>query len=380
MSRVGRPNVLIAAVQVPFTRGGAEILVDKLRQELAVRDFNVDVVQLPFQAQPKEKLLDQMALWRALDLTVFNGRKVDLVICTKFPSYLLSHPNKVLWLVHQHRQLYDLYGTRFGDFTSGLEDEALRRMVVQADLTGLRECQALFTISQNVTVRLQRYLELESLSLPPPLPLGNRYFHGKRGDYILSVGRICSIKRVDLIIKALPGIPGELKLKIVGVPDEPAIDTYLRSEIDKHHLWNRVEFLGRVTDDELLQLYANCFAVYYAPFDEDYGFVTLEALASGKPVITANDSGGVLEFVRDEENGLVVESSEQAMGQAFSRLWSDLLLYDQLVRNALASEKILDWDFLIGQLTATLVQKSEGELSDDGERTTGELAGLQTAL
>jgi len=380
MSRVGRPNVLIAAVQVPFTRGGAEILVDKLRQELAVRDFNVDVVQLPFQAQPKEKLLDQMALWRALDLTVFNGRKVDLVICTKFPSYLLSHPNKVLWLVHQHRQLYDLYGTRFGDFTSGLEDEALRRMVVQADLTGLRECQALFTISQNVTVRLQRYLELESLSLPPPLPLGNRYFHGKRGDYILSVGRICSIKRVDLIIKALPGIPGELKLKIVGVPDEPAIDTYLRSEIDKHHLWNRVEFLGRVTDDELLQLYANCFAVYYAPFDEDYGFVTLEALASGKPVITANDSGGVLEFVRDEENGLVVESSEQAMGQAFSRLWSDLLLYDQLVRNALASEKILDWDFLIGQLTATLVQKSEGELSDDGERTTGELVGLQTAL
>lgn len=360
MAKLGRANILITSVQVPFTRGGAEILVDGLRRELAARDFSVDVVQIPFSAQPKETLLNQIALWRALDLKVFNGKKVDLVIGTKFPSYVVSHPNKVVWLVHQHRQIYDLYGSRFGDFSSAPGDEALRRMIVHADLTALEECRARYTISANVKLRLRRYLGLESVSLPPPLPLGTSYRSETPEDYILSVGRICSIKRVDLIIKALPRINDKLRLKIVGVPDEPAIDTYLKSEIDKHHLWHRVEFLGRVSDEDLLSLYAKAFAVFYAPYDEDYGFVTLEGLASGKPIVSATDSGGVLEFVRDEENGLVVEPAEAAIAQAFNRLFEDSALYHRLSRAARCDSAGLTWDEVIGELTASLRHDADG--------------------
>lgn len=354
MAKIGSPHILIATVQVPFTRGGAEVLVDNLKYQLEQRECVVDVIQLPFNAQPKESLLKQVALWRALDLSSFNGRAVDLVVATKFPSYMLTHPCKSLWLVHQHRQMYELYGSRFGDFATNLEDESLRQLLFDADSVALQECQARCTISANVSERLERYLGLDSVPLTPPLPLGNQYHSGAKGNYILSVGRICSIKRVDLIVKALPQIHEELTLKIVGLPDEPAIDTYLRSEIDKHHLWHRVEFLGRVGDQQLLELYANAFAVYYAPFDEDYGFVTLEALASKKPVVTARDSGGTLQFVDDEVNGLIVEPTEAAFAGAFNRLKAEEALYNKIVSFQPEEALTNTWDEVIAALLKPL--------------------------
>ncbi len=352
-----KANILIATVQVPYTRGGAEILVDGLRRELNARGFAADVIQLPFNATPKEQLLHQVALWRALDLQVFNGRRIDLVIATKFPSYTLYHPNKVVWLVHQHRQMYDLYGSRFGDFDGSPRDEALRQMLVSADLQSFQECRGVYTISENVKDRLERYLGIEGTALLPPLPLAPKYRNDGEGDYILSVGRICSIKRIDLIIKALPQIKDSLKLKIVGVSDEPGIETYLNSEIEKHHLWHRVEFLGRVGDDELVSLYANAFAVYYAPFDEDYGFVTLEGLASGKPIVTATDSGGVLSFVQNEMNGLVAEPNESSIAKAFNRLLDDKDLYARIGEATAKSKMPGTWDDVVRILTQSIEPK-----------------------
>jgi glycosyltransferase involved in cell wall biosynthesis len=348
---VSRANILITSVQVPFTRGGAEILVERLRGELRDRDFAVDVVQLPLNAQPKELLLKNIALWQNLDLTSFNGKRVDLVIGTKFPSYTVRHPNKVVWLVHQHRQIYDLYGGRFCDFTQDLGDESLRQVLVDCDKQAISECQGVFTISENVSARLQRYLEISSTPLLPPLPLGQRYRNAASEGYILSVGRLCSIKRIDLIIKALPLIQGSVRLKIVGGSDEPGIEEYLKSEIERHHLWDRVEFLGRVSDEALLELYAKAVCIYYAPHDEDYGFVTLEALASQKPVVTATDSGGVLSFIRHEENGLIVDPHEAALAAAVNRLVNDRELYHRLCANTVTSAPALSWDTVIEELT-----------------------------
>lgn len=347
-----RPNILILNAQVPFTRGGAEALTDCLRMNLERAGTCVDVVQLPFAAEPKTLLIRQMAIWRALDLSSFAGRKVDLVIGTKFPSYLAPHPFKTIWLIHQHRQLYELYGSRFGDFSTSDEDETLRQLVYAADREALAECKTRYTISGNVSARLARYLGLDSTPLPPPLPLGDRYYSAASEDYILSVGRLCSIKRVDLIIRALPQINPALKLKIVGLADEPAIDTYLRSEIEKHHLAQRVEFLGRVADEKLLDLYARAFAVYYGPYDEDYGFVTIEALASGKPVVTCRDSGSVLEFVSHEVNGLVAEPDEASIAAALSRLYDDAALYTKLV--SAPRPRLTRWPEVVAELTRGL--------------------------
>lgn len=346
----GVKNILIASAHVPFTSGGAEVLIDRLKNALIASDYVVDVIQLPFIAQPKEALLKQIAIWRALDVSQFAGRNVDMVICTKFPSYMISHPRKVLWLVHQYRQIYDLYGTRFGDMSTSTADEALRRMLLRADKVALNECISRFTISDNVRDRLLRYLDCDAKTLVPPLPLGNAYYSGRSSNYILSVGRICSIKRVDLIIKAMAQIDDSLILKIVGEPDELNIEEYLHSEIDKHHLWHRVEFLGKVDDDRLLALYAHAFAVYYAPFDEDLGFVTIEALKSGRPVITASDSGGSLSYVEHEKNGLVVQPNETAIAEAINRLLKDEDLYSCLHSAAANGIDILDWNTVVSSL------------------------------
>lgn len=343
-------NILVLAVQTPFTSGGAEALVDRTISELKNAGHNVDCVQLPFSAEPKERLVKQIAQWRSLDLDSFSGKKVDLVICTKFPSYCVSHPNKVCWLIHQHRQAYELYGTRFGDFNNEPADESVRRMIYDADSVSLNECEKIFTISENVTTRLSRYLEIDSEVLNPPLPLAGRYYSLEPKPYILYVGRICSIKRVDLLLEALPKINSELSVKLVGKADEPAIEEYLESVISKHNIQSRVEFCGRVSDEELLKLYAESFSVYYAPFDEDYGFVTLEALASNKPLVTARDSGGVLEFARDAENALVVESDAESIAGAFNRLWDDRELYGRLCEMGLSGIRQYDWSEVVEKL------------------------------
>lgn len=315
--------ILVLGAKVPYTRGGQEVLLSSLVRELKARGHLVDTVELPFTPLPKERLLTQAAMWRSLDLTEFAGQKVDLVIATKFPTYYAKHRRKSVWLVHQHRSLYDLYGSRYSDISDDPRDEALRRMLVDGDRQVLSECAFRSGISENVVRRLQNYNQLEAEVLYPPLPLAGKYRSGRFEPYVLSVGRICSIKRVDLMLKAMPMVHQFVKLKVVGTPDEPGIMEYFKNEIDKHHLWERVDFLGRVSDEDLIELYANAGVVYYAPHDEDYGYVTLEAMASGRPVVTASDSGGCLEFVVHDETGLVVAPTSDAMGHAVNRLVED---------------------------------------------------------
>ncbi len=324
-------NILVLSVQVPFTSGGAELLVSELTRNLKDRGHNVDSVQVPFSALPKTNILKQMSIWSALDLSKFSGQEVDLVICNKFPNYLVNHKNKVCWLIHQHRQAYELYGTRFGDFELNDEDQSLREVIRSAD-EKLKECKKIFSISKNVTTRLEHFNSIKSEVLLPPLPYGNEYKKGNKGNYILCVGRICSIKRIDLMLESLSKIDEQLCLKIVGSSDEPAINKYLKSIIKKHNIEQRVEFLGRVSKEDLLDLYANCFAVYYAPFDEDYGFVTLEAIKSGKIVVTAEDSGGTLSYISNNENGLVLAPKPEEISAGFNSLL-DSSFYDKLSTN-----------------------------------------------
>jgi len=352
-------NILVLGVKIPFTKGGAETLVATLVKEIKARGHDADTVELPLSFGAKEHILGQAALWRTLDLNAFGGKEVDLVIATKFPSYYASFPKKSIWLVHQHRAAYDLYGTRFSDLSDDPRDESLRRLITDGDRKVLAEASYVSGISKNVVERINRYNDVKGDVLYPPLPLGSQYRSEEQQDYILSVGRICSIKRVDLIIKSLPMIHNFVKLKIVGTPDEPGVMEYYKNEIDKHHLWDRVEFLGRVSDEDLISLYANSLAVYYAPFDEDYGYVTLEAFASKKPVITANDSGGVLEFVQHEKNGLVLDPTSDAIGHGVNRLIEDKQFASKLGEEGyrfIQSSGLLEhgWDQVIEKLLSPL--------------------------
>ena len=127
-------RIAIATVQVPFIRGGAEILVDMLRDELKKRGHQVDVITIPFKWYPGETLVNCMMMGRMMDLTEVNGEKIDRVIAMKFPAYYVKHEKKVLWLMHQHRQAYDLWNTKYGDLQNFPDGETIRNFIVENDM------------------------------------------------------------------------------------------------------------------------------------------------------------------------------------------------------------------------------------------------------
>jgi glycosyltransferase involved in cell wall biosynthesis len=304
-------RIAVCRPQVPFARGGAEIFTDELVAQLRERGHVADLVTVPFKWYPGSRVLTQAFLWRLLDLTEADGAPIDLVVATKFPSYVLRHPEKRVWLVHQFRQAYELDRTELGQFGESAEDRALRRQVQELDRVSLAEASRLFATSGNVAGRLERSTGLVAEVLPHPaqeLP----YRNDGHGDFLLSVNRLDRAKRIDLLVEAAAAEPS-LHVVVAGDgPDRERLEQRARAL----RLDGRITFTGRVPGDELARLYATCFATFYAPVDEDFGLGPYESFLSGKPVITATDAGGPLDVVRDGATGLVVAPEPAAVARA----------------------------------------------------------------
>ncbi|HXY86485.1 MAG TPA: glycosyltransferase family 4 protein [Gaiellaceae bacterium] len=308
-------RIAVCAPQVPFSRGGAEIFADDLVSELREREHEVDLVTVPYKWYPGDRVLSQAFLWRLLDLEESDGRKIDLVIATKFPSYAVRHANKVVWLLHQFRQAYELDRTELGQFGDTAEERAARRAVQRLDRVALGEARKLFATSRNVAERLERSTGLTAEVMPHP-PQELPYRTESYDDFVLSVGRLDRAKRHDLLLDALAA-DSALRCVIVGDgPDRGRLEDVAR----RHRLDGRARFAGRVDESELADLYARCLAVYYAPIDEDFGMVPYEAFLAEKPVVTTTDAGGPLEIVDDRRTGLVCEPRPAALAEACSWL------------------------------------------------------------
>lgn len=342
-------TILICAAQVPFSHGGAELHVAGLHRELRRRGFEAEVVAVPFKWYPPQRVLTHALIWRLFDLTESNRRRVDMVIGTKFPSYFARHPRKIVWLIHQFRQAYDLHGTEHGMFRDDPAHRLVRERLIRADTAALKEARRIFTNARNTADRLWRYNRLRGEPLYHPPPLAERCTSAPPEDFVLSVGRLDPLKRVDLLLKALPHAPAGVRALIAGRGPQEA---ELRALATALGVADRVEFLGFVPDDRLVDLYSRALAVYYAPRDEDFGYVTLEALLSERPVVTCSDSGGVLEFVRDGEGGLVRPPEPEAVGEALARLAADPAAAIRLGRAGRPRVAAISWDHVIARLTA----------------------------
>jgi glycosyltransferase involved in cell wall biosynthesis len=332
-------RILVCSPQVPFARGGAEILAEQLTAELRARDHQADLVTVPFKWYPGERVLTQAYLWRLVDLDEVDGRPVDLVIGTKFPSYAVRHRNKVVWLVHQFRQAYELDRTDLGQFGESPRDRALRRAIHRLDRKTLGEARKLCAISQNVADRVRASLGLEAeVVLPPPQELAYRCDGYE--DFVLSVSRLDRAKRIDLLIEA-----GQL----AGIPVVIAGDGPDRERLEALADGN-VRFAGRVSEQQLADLYARCLAVYYAPVDEDYGMVPYEAFRSEKPVVTTRDAGGPLAVVVDRSTGLVCEPRAPAVADALRWLRDHPDEVRAFGRAGKAVAEEVTWDHAIDRL------------------------------
>ena len=336
-------RVVVAAPQVPFVRGGAELMADDLVAALRARDHDAEIVSIPFKWYPDSRVLDQAFLWRLVDLTESDGRPIDRVIATKFPAYCVRHPNKVAWVLHQFRQAYDYDRTELGQFDESPADRATRRAIERLDGVALGEARRVFATSRNVADRLQHFNGIAAEVLPHP-PQALDYRESEPEGYVLSVNRLDRAKRIDLLVAAAKRDPS-LRVVIAGEgPDRERLERLATG------LNGQVTFAGRVDEEQLADLYARCLAVYYAPVDEDFGMVPYEAFLSGKPVVTAVDAGGPLEVVHDRQTGVVVEPDAAAVAQACAYLTTHVDEAKAWGRAGRALAERVTWDACVDAL------------------------------
>lgn len=337
-------DVLVCATQVPFMRGGLEMLVENLVVALAAAGHRVEAVNLPA-AWDRERLLDAPVAWRMVPLDA------DLVIATNFPSYFARHPRKVVWLAHQHRAAYDGIGQEWSDF--GLDDASLetQRQLTEWDTRVLSEAERRYTISGVVTERLARFCGVESTPLYHPPPLADRLRPGPFGDYVFGVSRLEANKRPGLMVDAVLAATAGVKGILAGTGSQRAA---LEQQVATAGGKARFELAGFVADEALVDLIAGSLAVFYAPYDEDYGYVTLQAFLAGKPVITTADAGGVLEWVEDGVTGFVTDGSPASMGAAIDRLAADPDLARRMGEAGRRRAAVLAWP----EVVATLLGES----------------------
>ena len=347
-------RIAVVHPQTPFVAGGAETHTETLVRALWAAGHEAEEVVVAGKWYPATELVHQMAVWRSLDLSESNGLPIDMVIALKFPAYLVPHERKVVWLIHQHRSAYELWDhPEFADLSKQVEGPQVRDMVQRSDRIALGEAKRIFTNSANVQDRLWNSIRLSSEVLYHPSPLVEALQDrepGPFGDHIVFPSRLEALKRQPLVVEAMKHTKTGVKLVLVGGgPDEPAI----REQIGKLGVGDKVELAGRVPDERLHELYLNALGVYYGPFDEDYGYVTLEGFAAHRPVVTLTDAGGPLEFVIDHETGLVAPPEPEAIAHAFDVLFSNRPKAKAMgeAGHSVLRERVPGWPEVVARLT-----------------------------
>lgn len=301
-----------------FIRGGAEILVDDLMKQLQLRGHLVDLYRLPFAmdfGMPLIRLMEASQMLRFDDY--------DRVIAFKFPAYCVKHRNKSIWMFHQFRQVYELWGTDLG-IPNEPQYMPLRDMVRHLD-EELGKTRHTYTNALEVGKRLKKFNGISSEVLPPPLENVEKYKSGNTGDYIFYPSRINSFKRQLLAVEAMQYVKSDVKLIVAGVCEDATYDHKIRETIRKNKLDSKVQYENRwISNDEKYNWMADCLGSMYLAYKEDScGFVSMEAFYSAKPVITCSDSGGTLELIEDTKTGFVCEPDPKSIAKAMDQLYKN---------------------------------------------------------
>ena len=323
-------------------RGGAERFFEGLHRALVTAGHDAEIVGIEGDESTFEGI--EETYLRCYD---FDAGAYDAVISTKAPTYMVRHPNHVCYLVHTIRVFYDMFDASFP--AAGAELRRQRALVRKLDTLALSQprTKRVFAIGNEVAQRLLRDNGIPASVLHPPLGIeGLR--PGAPGDYIFLPGRLHRWKRVHLAIAAMRSVSRPLRLLIAGTGE------------DERHLQKlaagdrRIVFLGHVADAALADLYANALAVAFVPLREDYGYVTVEAFRSGKPVITCHDSGEAARLVENGRTGLVVDPEPAAIASAFERLNDDRSLSGEMGAAAREREKSMRWETVVSALCGAL--------------------------
>jgi glycosyltransferase involved in cell wall biosynthesis len=340
-------RIAVVTSSPPMVEGGHMVIARELTRALREAGHDADILVTP-QNRFGRQVSAYLATWLT-DVSSSDGRPIDQVISLRYPSYAVRHPRHVCWLNHTMREYYDLWDSFSATLSPrGRAKEHVRRTFIQtADRYLLTHLSRLFVQSRTVQQRMAAWQSVRSTVLYPPAPQ-RAYRCDEYGPAFLFVSRLTPLKRADLVLRALATAPANaIRCVIAGEGDErPALER-LAGELGVHA---RVTFAGRVSDEQLVDLLARCRAVCFPPVQEDYGFVTVEAFASRKAVITCRDSGGPAELVQDGATGYVCEPTPDALGRAMRRLADDATLAERMGTAAQATGARFSWPETVRQL------------------------------
>ena len=345
-------KIVIATVQALFVKGGAELHAKGLEAALIRAGHEAELVTMPFMDNPLYRIESHIIAARLMEIEATWAGVSDLCIGLKFPAYCIPHSNKVIWALHQHRAAYDLFDTPYSNIKNDHDGRVIREIIENADNAYLREAKRVYANSGNVSARMRKYNGVVSTPLYHPCPDMDKFYAGEYGDYILMPSRINVTKRQFLAIEAMKHVKSGLKLYIMGRADNDIERERMLEYIRECGVEDRVRHIDFAPQEEKFKLYANARAVLFAPLDEDYGYITLEAMAASKAVITAADSGGPLEFVLDGITGLVRQPEPIALAEAIDAFASQAQAkeFGKAGKNRLA-EMDITWEHVVRELT-----------------------------
>jgi glycosyltransferase involved in cell wall biosynthesis len=333
----------------PFGGGGHLVIANGLVQALRESGHRADLV-----LTPQNRFGRQGAAYLATWLTdvgmAQDGGRIDQVITSRYPSYAVRHDSHVCWLNHRMREYYDQWPALRATLTpiQRAKEHVRRRFIHAADSYLLRRnVSRLFAQSRTIAARLQRTGGIRSEVLHPPPP-ARPYRCDGYGDYIFAVSRLTALKRLDLLVRALAHPDAAGVRCVIAGDGEMAGD--LRALVRSLRLDSRVTLVGEVDSAQLVEHLARCRAVCFPARDEDYGFVTVEAFASRKPVVTCEDSGGPLEFVHDGVEGLVSAPTPEALAGALARVAADEALATRMGEAGQNAVALLSWPRVVERL------------------------------
>lgn len=342
-------KVAVVNTFVPFIRGGAEILADSLKDKLEEYGHQAQMINIPFAWHPPTKFVESILACRLMKIS-----NADRVIGMKFPSYFIPHENKYLWVLHQFRQIYDFFGTKFQTLAGNENELKIRNSIIKADMGYLPEAKKIFTISPIISDRLKKYNGIDSSVIYPPLGTPDDYYCEDYSDYIYYPSRINEIKRQELAILSMKYTRSDVKLIITGKLDDPSCANHFFNLISDNGLQDKVQLIADyIPEKRKLELFANCLACIFIPLDEDYGFITIEAFQSQKPLITCHDSGCPSIFVEDGINGFKVSPDPREIADAMDRLYLDRKQTQRMGKAAfeMLGKMEINWDNVIRKLT-----------------------------
>lgn len=348
---LGFVRIIVANAMAPFVWGGAEELAHHLIVNLTRLGHDASLYRLPFAWEPFTGIPVEMGRYKALRLP-----PADRVITMKFPIYLTNAEHHVTWLIHQYRQAYDLWDSPYCNIPHTSEGMHVRDQIIAHDTHALKSRERLFTISSEISSRLEQHNGISAAPLRAPLNDPELFTGGPYENYILAPGRVNASKRQLLALEALARAGSDVRLVIAGPPETSEDSDALRQLVEKKGLQDRVKLDLRFLTRQELAAYVNqCRAVVYLPFREDsFGYVTMEAFEARKPVITVSDAGELLEIVIDDETGQVVEPAADAIATAMRRYCNDVALARDhgTAGHALWRSKGINWQENISSLLA----------------------------